>query len=166
MTCPASTTCDEEDAVTTNEADRTDDGAGTSDVFAPDEAADELIEGDEPRLTEEPAPDERQAGPVGMAEDDSVVDDDLSDAGPLLADATGYQDRWSEIQTGFVDAPGHAVQSAGELLTEMMDDLTRRLTTELGTVDAGRGAGADISTEDLRVTFQHYRSFFDRLLAA
>ena len=48
----------------------------------------------------------------------------------------------------------------------MMDDLTRRLTTELEAFDAGRGAGEDVSTEDLRVTFQRYRSFFDRLLAA
>ncbi|MGH9231156.1 MAG: hypothetical protein ACRD07_20920 [Acidimicrobiales bacterium] len=85
---------------------------------------------------------------------------------PLLVDATGYQDRWYEIQTGFVDEPGRAVQSAGELLTEMMDDLTRRLTTELGAFDARPGAGDDASTEDLRVTFQRYRSFFDRLLTA
>jgi hypothetical protein len=115
------------------------------------------------------------------SDDDTVVAGDRSDTGassgaagdvasgvdgPLLADATRYQDRWYEIQTGFVDEPSNAVQSAGELLTEMMDDLTRRLTTELGAFDAGPGAGADISTEDLRVTFQRYRGFFDRLLAA
>jgi hypothetical protein len=85
---------------------------------------------------------------------------------PLLADATGYQDRWYEIQTGFVDEPSRAVQSAGELLTEMMDDLTRRLTSELQAVDARQGAGDEVSTEDLRVAFQRYRSFFDRLLTA
>jgi hypothetical protein len=45
-------------------------------------------------------------------------------------------------------------------------DLTRRLTTELGAFEARPRAGADVSTEDLRVTFQRYRSFFDRLLAA
>ena len=93
---------------------------------------------------------------------------DLSSGGdePLVADATGYQDRWYEIQTGFVDEPRRAVQSAGELLTEMMDDLTRRLTTELDAFGAGQGVGDDVSTEDLRVTFQRYRSFFDRLLTA
>ena len=47
-----------------------------------------------------------------------------------------------------------------------MDDLTRRLSTELQTFDARQGAGDDVSTEDLRVTFQRYRTFFDRLLAA
>jgi hypothetical protein len=175
--------------VTTNEADRTDDRGPATEVFASDESvdepeADEIEEHDESRLAAEPepsAPAEHETEPAGVAEDATVVDGDRSDTGissgaagdvasgvdgPLLADATRYQDRWYEIQTGFVDEPSHAVQSAGELLTEMMDDLTRRLTTELGTGDAGRGAGADVSTEDLRMTFQRYRGFFDRLLAA
>jgi hypothetical protein len=191
-TCRASTTrAEEEDAVTTNEADRTDDRGPASDVFAPDEAADvpeaEVIEEGDERLAAEPeraAPAAPGTGPVGITgEDDTAVDGDPLDAEPrnastaandaasggnepLLAEATGYQDRWSEIQTGFVDEPRHAVQSAADLLTEMMDDLTRRLTTELEAFDARRGAGDDVSTEDLRVTFQRYRSFFDRLLAA
>jgi hypothetical protein len=157
--------------VTTNEADRTDDR-----VFEPDEPeagrhepeADRLEEGDETQLADapEPAHDERETGPVGTAQNDTVVDSDPSDTGALLADATRYQDRWYEIQTGFVDEPRHAVQSAGELLTEMMDDLTRRLTTELGEYDSRQGGGDDVSTENLRVTFQRYRAFFDRLLAA
>jgi hypothetical protein len=172
--------------VTTNEADRTDDRGPATEVLAPDESVDEpeaheIEGGDESRLAAEPepsAPAEPETEQVGVAEDDTVVEGDRSDAGtssgdvasgvdgPLLADATGYQDRWYEIQTGFVDEPRHAVQSAGELLTEMMDDLTRRLTSELGAFDARRGPGEDVSTEDLRVTFQRYRAFFDRLLAA
>jgi hypothetical protein len=183
--------------MTTNEADRTDERGPASDVFAPDEAADEpeadefeqgdeIEQGDEsqsPTEVEPSALEEPETGPAGVAEEDTVVDGDppdteprSSDAAtgedapgvdePLLADATGYQDRWYEIQTGFVDEPRHAVQSAGELLTEMMDDLTRRLTTELERFDAQRGAHEDVSTEDLRVTFQRYRLFFDRLLAA
>jgi hypothetical protein len=178
-----------EDAVTTNEADRTDDRGPATEVFTPEEdvepRADEIEHGDDSRLAAEPepsAPEEPRTGPADVAEDDTVVDGDPSDTeprnggaagdvpsgveGPLLAEPTGYQDRWHEIQTGFVDEPRHAVQSAGELLTEMMDDLTRRLTTELEAFDARRGAGEDVSTEDLRVTFQRYRSFFDRLLAA
>jgi hypothetical protein len=174
--------------VTTNETDRTDDRGPATEVFAPDESvdepeADEVEERDESRPAAEPEPSTpaHETEPVEVAEDDTVVDDDRSDTpassgaagdvasgvdGPLLADATRYQDRWYEIQTRFVDEPRHAVQGAGELLTEMMDDLTRRLTTELGTFDASQGADEDVSTEDLRVTFQRYRAFFDRLLAA
>jgi hypothetical protein len=156
--------------------------------MAPEAAAegDAVVEGD-PMDTEPPtsepsaalppagapptAADERPAGEsqteaaLGGAD---AATNDLASRGdePLLADATGYQDRWYEIQTGFVDEPSRAVQSAGELLTEVMDDLTRRLTSELEAVDAQHGAGDEASTEDLRVAFQRYRSFFDRLLTA
>ena len=177
--------------MTTNEADRADDRAPATDVFASDESTDEpeideiAVDG-ESQLAAEPQPspaDEPETESAQAAEDDTDVDGDRFDteprsAGdatgdvasgvdePLLADATGYQDRWYEIQTGFVDEPNRAVQSAGELLTEVVDDLTRRLSTELQTFDARQGAGDGVSTEDLRVTFQRYRTFFDRLLAA
>ena len=171
--------------MTTNETDRTDDPGPATGGFAPDESvdepeADEIEERDESRLAAEPEPSTpaHETEPVGVAGDDTVVDGDRSDTGtssggdiasgvdgPLLADTTRYQDRWYEIQTGFVDEPSHAVHSAGELLTEMMDDLTRRLTTELGASGAPQDADDDVSTEDLRVTFQRYRAFFDRLLA-
>ncbi len=177
--------------MTTNEADRTDDRVPATDVFAPEESADEpemeeIGEEDESPLPSErePSPaEEPETEPARAAEDDTVVGGDPSDTvppgtgpatgnvasggdAPLLVDATSYQDRWYEIQTAFVDEPGRAVQSAGELLTEVMDDLTRRLTTELEAFDARPGDGDDVSTEELRVTFQRYRSFFDRLLTA
>jgi len=80
--------------MTTNEADQTDDRGPATDVFAPDEAADEpevgdeleagqIEEGDEPRMAAEPepsAPEEPEPGPVGIAEDDTVVDGDPSDS--------------------------------------------------------------------------------------
>jgi hypothetical protein len=174
--------------VTTNESDRTEERGPATEVFPADEPvdeheADEIEERDEPGSAAEPEPSAPadQTASAGVAEDDTPVDGDRSDTGvgsggagdvapgvdgPLLTDAGHYQDRWYEIQTGFVDEPRHAVQSAGELLTEMMDDLTRRLTAELGAFDGPREGGEDVSTENLRVTFQRYRAFFDRLLAA
>ena len=133
--------------MTTNEADRTDDRVPTGDVLAREKAPSD----------ESPPPDRKvdHRGDVAPRGDEPFV----------AADASRYRDRWSEIQTGFVDEPGHAVQSAGELLTELIDDLNRRLTTELVDLDARRGASDDESTEDLRVTFQRYRTFFDRLMA-
>jgi hypothetical protein len=149
--------------VTTNETDPTDDRTPEDDLSEGDESAADEIDLDEAGSTAEPEPspaEEPEMLRTRAAGDDTAVDE------PLLTDATGYQDRWYEIQTGFVDEPGRAVQSAAELLTEVMDDLTRRLATELEAFDAQCGAGDDASTEDLRVAFQRYRSFFDRLLAA
>jgi hypothetical protein len=169
--------------VTTNETQRTDDRVPTDDVsapeesrsdeFSPDREADE-IEVDEPQTDEpemEPAPagvdDPAEPEPLDIGPRTAAAGTGgVASAGdePLVADATSYQDRWYEIQTGFVDEPGRAVQSAGELLTELIDDLNRRLTSELEALDARQGASDDVSTEDLRVTFQRYRSFFDRLM--
>lgn len=176
--------------MTTNEADRTDDRAPASDAFAPgEEPADESappdgradeLEVDEPpaeHMADEieehngtrPSSDAERQGPdietgnAGTGRGDAAP---RGDEPFVEADATRYQDRWYEIQTGFVDEPGHAVQSAGELLSEVIDDLNRRLTTELESLDARQGASGDVSTEDLRVTFQRYRSFFDRLMMA
>jgi hypothetical protein len=174
--------------LTTNEVDRTDDRT-PRDPTADEPEAEEIeeIEEDEhSRLSAEPEPspiDEPETEAAGAAADDTVVQGGQPDGapsgidtapgdvapgadGPLLGDATGYQERWYEIQTRFVDEPGRAVQSAGQLLTEVMDDLARRLADELEASNARGGGSADASTEDLRMTFQRYRSFFDRLLTA
>jgi hypothetical protein len=102
--------------VTTNEADRTDDRGPATGVFAPDEAGDEP-EVDEVDEVEEPGESRPAADPAPSALEEPEPGASSVD-GPLLADATGYQDRWYEIQTGFVDEPRHAVQTAGELLNE------------------------------------------------
>jgi hypothetical protein len=159
-----------------------------ADEFEVDEPADErkaddIAEhnGSQPPPEQDPLPGEPEMEPAQRAVDDAAEGEapnieartagagrgDVAARGDepfVAADATRYQDRWYEIQTGFVDEPGHAVQSAGELLTELIDDLNRRLTTELEALDARRGASDDVSTEDLRVTFQRYRTFFDRLM--
>jgi len=46
-----------------------------------------------------------------------------------------------------------------ERLTQTFQDTRESLETQLGEAD-------DVSTEDLRVGLQRYRSFFERLLAA
>jgi hypothetical protein len=151
------------------------DESGTDETDVDDESelsaeGDTVVEG-EPPPAEPSAPDDRRAAESQPEAALGGTDAAATDLAPgadesLLADATGYQDRWYEIQTGFVDEPSRAVQSAGELLTEVMDDLTRRLTTELEALDGRQGAGDEVSTEDLRMAFQRFRSFFDRLLTA
>lgn len=87
------------------------------------------------------------------------------DAAPLLADADGFQARWEEIQVRFVDEPRGAVEDADALVATVMQRLAEGFAQERERLEAQWGRGEDISTEDLRVALQRYRSFFQRLLS-
>lgn len=76
-----------------------------------------------------------------------------------------FRGRWSDIQTGFVDEPRHAVEQADSLVAELMQDLARSFAAEKNKLEQQWGHGQDVSTEDLRLALQRYRSFFDRLLS-
>ena len=88
-------------------------------------------------------------------------------AGPLLAadDAEGFRARWTDVQTGFVDAPRQAVEQADELVAEVMQHLARTFADERGRLEGHWDRGDEVSTDELRTAFQRYRSFFERLLA-
>src|SRR4051812_15472889 len=87
------------------------------------------------------------------------------DAAPLLSDAGGFQARWEEIQVRFVDEPRGAVEDADALVATVMQRLAEGFAQERDRLEAQWGRGEDISTEDLRVALQRYRSFFRRLLS-
>ncbi|MGE5264836.1 MAG: hypothetical protein ACM3S0_15765 [Acidobacteriota bacterium] len=76
-----------------------------------------------------------------------------------------FRARWVQVQTGFVDEPRHAVEEADHLVAELMQDLARTFADEKNKLEGQWGSGQDVSTEDLRVALQRYRSFFDRLLS-
>jgi hypothetical protein len=92
---------------------------------------------------------------------------DTATAGPLLAadDAEGFRARWTDVQTGFVDAPRQAVERADELVAEVMQHLARTFADERGRLEGHWDRGDEVSTDELRTAFQRYRSFFERLLA-
>ena len=73
--------------------------------------------------------------------------------------------RWSEVQTGFVDEPRRAVEQADALVSEVMKRLAEVFSRERSELEGQWSQGDDISTEDLRLALQRYRSFFDRLLS-
>jgi hypothetical protein len=75
-------------------------------------------------------------------------------------------DRWSEIQTGFVDEPRRAVEEADALVADLMRRLAESFSRERQALEGQWDRGDEVSTEELRVALQRYRSFFDRLLAA
>jgi hypothetical protein len=96
----------------------------------------------------------------------AATDGAATSATPLFptGDAEGFRSRWTEVQVGFVDEPRTAVEQADSLVAEMMKRLAQVFADERGKLEEQWSRGDDISTEDLRVALQRYRSFFDRLL--
>lgn len=86
---------------------------------------------------------------------------------PLLgADTEQLRERWETIQSSFVDEPQQAVEQADALVTEVIKRLTRTFQDTRESLETQLGEAEDVSTEDLRVGLQRYRSFFERLLTA
>jgi hypothetical protein len=105
---------------------------------------------------------------VSEAEITPSGDEEEEVAAPLLADedAGGFRSRWNEIQVRFVDEPRGSVQKADGLVAEMMERLTQMFSDERTRLESQWERGDDVSTEDLRIALQRYRSFFERLLSA
>ena len=72
--------------------------------------------------------------------------------------------RWLDIQAKFVDEPRSSVEEANALVAELVDRLVSGFGEERSRLEAQWARGDDVTTEDLRVTLQRYRSFFGRLL--
>ena len=73
--------------------------------------------------------------------------------------------RWNEIQGKFVDEPRSAVEQADALVSEVIEQITQMLANEHSLLGGQWKQGNDFSTEDLRKALQHYRSFFNSLVA-
>ncbi len=87
---------------------------------------------------------------------------------PLFSDSDqrDLRARWSNVQTGFVDEPRRAVQEADNLVASVMKRLAEGFASERANLEKQWDRGDNVSTEDLRIALQRYRSFFDRLLNA
>jgi hypothetical protein len=135
-------------------------------------ANDQLSEsaGTEPAATE-PEP---RRGTAAIAEADSTPDNERPEAAHdddsthlFDNDATNrLRTRWSDVQSAFVDDPRKAVKTADELVADVMKQLADGFAKERRSLEEQWSRGDDVSTEDLRIALQRYRSFFDRLLEA
>ncbi len=74
--------------------------------------------------------------------------------------------RWKDIQAEFVDEPTKAIEEADALVAELMQRLASMFASERAELEERWAGGSQVSTEDLRQSLRHYRSFFERLLAA
>jgi hypothetical protein len=81
------------------------------------------------------------------------------------AECQDFTKRWDEIQAGFVDEPRDSVQKADALVAGLMKTLAETFAAERKKLEDQWSSGDDVSTEDLRVSLQRYRSFFHRLLS-
>jgi hypothetical protein len=82
------------------------------------------------------------------------------------SDADTFGGRWESIQAAFVDHPKESVQQADELVGDLMQRLSRTFAQERSSLEEQWSSRDEVSTEDLRIALQRYRSFFERLLAA
>lgn len=80
------------------------------------------------------------------------------------ADVGDLRTRWGSVQAGFVDEPRWAVKEADKLVATVVDRLTASFSNERSVLEKQWDRGEDVSTEELRLALQRYRTFFDRLL--
>jgi len=85
---------------------------------------------------------------------------------PLFSESEvgDFRSRWGNIQTAFVDEPRRAVEDADNLVASLMKKLAEGFANERARLEKQWDRGDNVSTEDLRIALQRYRSFFDRLL--
>ena len=90
------------------------------------------------------------------------------DAQPALfpeGEIDALRARWEAIQTGFVDEPKAAVTEADALVAQVITRLAEVFSHERTQLEQQWDRGDQVSTEDLRLALQRYRSFFTRLLS-
>ncbi|HEU5238292.1 MAG TPA: hypothetical protein VFU37_14250 [Pyrinomonadaceae bacterium] len=81
------------------------------------------------------------------------------------AETEDFRSRWQRIQTEFIDDPRRSVERADELVAQTMKRLAQIFAQERERLEHEWDRGDNVSTEDLRLALQRYRSFFDRLLS-
>jgi hypothetical protein len=89
-----------------------------------------------------------------------------SESIPLFSESEmgEFRSQWIKIQTSFVDEPRGTVKGADTLVAAVMQRLAEGFANERSGLEKQWDRGDNVSTEDLRVALQRYRSFFDRLL--
>ena len=90
----------------------------------------------------------------------------ISEPMPLFSESEmgEFRSQWSKLQTGFVDEPRGTVEDADKLVATVMQRLAEGFANERSGLEKQWDRGDNVSTEDLRLALQRYRSFFDRLL--
>jgi len=76
-----------------------------------------------------------------------------------------FDSEWQAIQASFVDSPRASAEKANALVTKTIDAIASSFAGMRGSLKRTWEKDIDVSTEDLRLALQNYRSFFRRLLS-
>ena len=151
----------EHEPLSTADLARTEEMRGRSEEQIVDRAERSGIDVAEKRRT---PVDKAPAVPVPAVEQAGVRQDHVT---ALFAanEGAALRKRWVDIQTAFVDEPRKAVEHADSLVAEVMKKLAEMFASERAALEHQWDRGDNVTTEDLRVALQRYRTFFDRLLS-
>src|ERR1700682_5121181 len=85
---------------------------------------------------------------------------------PLFSESEmgDFRSQRGKLQSGFHYEPRRRVEGADKLVAAVMQRLAEGFANERSGLEEQWDRGDNVSTEDLRVALQRYRSFFDRLL--
>jgi hypothetical protein len=78
---------------------------------------------------------------------------------------TDFRSRWDVIQKGFVDDPEQAVRAGDDLVAQVIKSLSDSFSEQRAALEGETNPTEKSSTENRRLAFQRYRSFFERLLS-
>lgn len=107
------------------------------------------------------------------AHDDAAEIDDVAEIPeedgdrPLFPaqQCSALEKEWQAIQANFVDSPRDSVKQADSLVTKTIDTLAGSFGDMRGSLERTWEKNGEVSTEELRMAMQNYRSFFRRLLS-
>jgi hypothetical protein len=78
---------------------------------------------------------------------------------------TDFRSRWDVIQRSFVDDPQEAVRAGDDLVAQVIKSLSDSFSEQRTELEGEINQTEKSSTENRRLAFQRYHSFFERLLS-
>lgn len=124
----------------------------------------------EPVPGAEPIPASTTAGPKHAAADSAAVrpgmpvNGDVPEGSPMAGDAQQLHERWTTIQSAFVDDPHGSVTSAADMVAEVIATVVAS-AQERESGLRGEWDRDGVDTEDLRNALRSYRALLDQLAA-
>lgn len=76
-----------------------------------------------------------------------------------------FNSRWRTVQIGFVDEPHKSIEQADQIVSDVIERIRDAFNAERDLLKTEWSNEDQVSTEDLRLALQRYRSFFTRLLS-